>query len=62
MKRSAVDKNDTSPSFGLNWEVEKTEEFSALPRDKQARILRTAHEASGKEKKDILLHDIFVQG
>ena len=57
-----MDKNDTSPSFGLNWEVEKTERFSALPRDKQARLLRTAHEAFGKEKKNIPLYDVSAQG
>ena len=57
-----MDRNDIPLGFGfsLAQDPETMKKFSALPRDKQARILKTAHES--KEKMDALAKDLSAQG
>ena len=56
-----MDKNDAVLSFGVVGETDKAEKLFALPRDKQARLLRSVHETSGKEM-DAFPDDLSAQG
>ena len=58
-----MDRNDIPLGFGfsLAQDPETMKKFSALPRDKQARILKTAHETASKEGMDTLIKEFTVQ-